>query len=98
MGGNSAINGLVYVRGNKQDYNNWARLGNPGWDYNSVLPYFMKSENFRGKLLPGAGIFRREFWIYHKIITLLPIRRFFKQTSWELSLLKYACWLKQTVV
>lgn len=55
MGGTTTMNGMVYVRGNKQDYNNWARLGNPGWDYESVLPYFMKSENFSGVVIPSSG-------------------------------------------
>ncbi len=45
LGGCSATNAMAYVRGNKQDYNDWAALGNEGWDYVSVLPYFKKSEN-----------------------------------------------------
>ena len=55
MGGGTSINVMIYVRGNKEDYNNWAKLGNKGWDYSSVLPYFMKTQNFKGKRLPGAG-------------------------------------------
>ncbi|XP_068624003.1 glucose dehydrogenase [FAD, quinone]-like [Battus philenor] len=47
MGGSSAINYLVYMRGNKKDYDDWAALGNKGWSYNNVLPYFIKSENNR---------------------------------------------------
>ena len=49
LGGSSALNGLLYVRGQKQDYDRWAELGNTGWSYDEVLPYFLKSEdNSRG--------------------------------------------------
>lgn len=45
IGGCSALNAVLYVRGNPQDYDKWVELGNPGWSYNDVLPYFIKSEN-----------------------------------------------------
>ncbi len=45
MGGSSSINAMVYTRGNSQDYNSWSNLGNTGWSYQEVLPYFKKSEN-----------------------------------------------------
>ncbi len=44
LGGSSSINGLIYVRGQQQDYDNWAGLGAAGWDYASVLPFFKRSE------------------------------------------------------
>ncbi|XP_051160395.1 glucose dehydrogenase [FAD, quinone] isoform X1 [Leptopilina boulardi] len=47
MGGTSSINGMLYVRGNREDYNNWSNLGNTGWSYRNVLRYFKKSERNR---------------------------------------------------
>ncbi|HEX4113242.1 MAG TPA: choline dehydrogenase [Stellaceae bacterium] len=47
MGGTSAINGMVYIRGNRNDFDGWAAKGCEGWNYDSVLPYFKKSENYQ---------------------------------------------------
>lgn len=45
LGGSSSVNGMVYIRGHKWDYDHWASLGNNGWSYEDVLPYFVKSEH-----------------------------------------------------
>ena len=44
LGGSSSINGLIYVRGQRQDFDSWAQAGNRGWSYDEVLPYFKKAE------------------------------------------------------
>ena len=45
LGGTSSINGMVYIRGQREDYDHWHSLGNSGWSYEEVLPYFKRSEH-----------------------------------------------------
>ncbi|MEZ8005900.1 MAG: GMC family oxidoreductase N-terminal domain-containing protein [Amylibacter sp.] len=48
IGGSSSINGLIYIRGQREDFDDWADLGADGWDYNSVLPHFRNLETYDG--------------------------------------------------
>lgn len=48
LGGGSSLNGQVYIRGTREDFNEWARLGATGWSFEDVLPYFLKSEMWQG--------------------------------------------------
>lgn len=68
LGGTSAINGMMYMRGSRKDYDDWAALGNEGWSYNEVLPYFLKSED--NKQIDQVD---RD---YHATGGLLPVSQF----------------------
>ena len=56
LGGSSSINGLLYVRGQPQDFNQWRQLGNSGWSWEDVLPYFKRSENWEGAVSDERGV------------------------------------------
>ena len=49
LGGSSSINGMIYIRGQPEDFDHWSQLGNRGWSWDDVLPYFKKAENWEGK-------------------------------------------------
>ncbi|HUC19835.1 MAG TPA: choline dehydrogenase [Acetobacteraceae bacterium] len=57
LGGSSSINGLIYIRGQAEDFDHWRQLGNQGWSYEDVLPYFRRAEDQErgGDELHGAG-------------------------------------------
>jgi choline dehydrogenase-like flavoprotein len=56
LGGSSSINGMIYVRGQPEDFDHWAQLGNRGWGWDDVLPFFKKAEDWEG----GADEFHGE--------------------------------------
>ena len=63
LGGSSSINGMIYMRGQRQDYDGWGAAGNQGWAWNDVLPIFKRSENHYGgesALHGGQGEWRVE--------------------------------------
>lgn len=85
MGGSSTINGNIYVRGNRKDYDLWERMGNKGWGYFEVLKYFKKSENMtikkyqRSPYHATGGYLTIEEYRYHT-----PLARAFIKAAREL--------------
>ncbi len=55
LGGCSSINAMIYMRGQREDWDHWAALGNPGWSWNDVLPIFQSLEDFAGGAVDGYG-------------------------------------------
>src|SRR6476661_4197767 len=55
LGGSSSINGLIYIRGQPEDYDHWAQLGNRGWSWDDCLPYFKKAERWEGEGSDARG-------------------------------------------
>jgi len=54
LGGSSAINAMVFIRGQARDFNDWANLGNSGWSYQAVLPYFKRRQPPRTQRIKGC--------------------------------------------
>src|SRR5689334_17638984 len=81
LGGSSAINAMVYIRGHKWDYDHWASLGNTGWSFADVLPYFKRAENnadFSGDYHGKDGPLR-----VNKLRTDNPVHEIFLQAARE---------------
>ncbi len=55
LGGSSSINGMIYIRSQPEDFDHWAQLGNRGWSWDDVLPFFDKAENWSGPATPSHG-------------------------------------------
>ena len=81
LGGSSSINGMLYVRGNPADYDGWAQRGCKDWGYEQVLPYFMKSEDFRGADADDEYRSRGGPLVVEDYRTVLPITDRFVQAA-----------------
>jgi choline dehydrogenase len=57
LGGSSMMNAMLYIRGDKSDYEEWESLGCEGWGYKDVLPYFKKSQGFHSELEDASDEF-----------------------------------------
>jgi choline dehydrogenase-like flavoprotein len=81
LGGSSAINAMVYIRGHRADYDQWAALGNTGWSFDDVLPYFKRAENnadFNGEYHGQDGPLH-----VNKLRTGNPVHEIFLQAARE---------------
>jgi choline dehydrogenase len=81
IGGSSAINGMIYMRGQAADYDHWRQLGNAGWSWDDVLPYFLKSEDREGPAdaLHGSG----GEWRVERLRLSWPVLDLFQQAAAE---------------
>ena len=82
LGGGGAINGMMYVRGDREDYDSWERAGNPGWGWRHVVKYFRKSE--------VLSLTMNFFILFYFIHTWINITEFFVFVLlWVLNFLLY---------
>ena len=82
LGGSNSVNGLMYMRGCPADYDDWAKAGASGWDYESVLPYFRRSEcNWRGASRFHKSNGARAGMYSSELYSSLPSTRLWLQVS-----------------
>ena len=81
IGGCSTINGMIYMRGQSADYDHWAQLGNTGWSWDEVLPYFNKSEDHAGSPNPLHG--RGGAWRVEKMRLTWKVLDLFRDAAAE---------------
>src|SRR5690606_29945166 len=84
LGGCSSINGMIYMRGQAADYDGWRQQGNPGWGWDDVLPFFLKSEDHHGG--PSAGHRAGGEWRVEKQRLSWPILDAFQAAAEELGI------------
>ncbi|XP_064647653.1 glucose dehydrogenase [FAD, quinone]-like [Lineus longissimus] len=86
LGGSSAINTLLYVRGNKADYDEWDKMGATGWNYDNVLPYFIKAENTEDKKLKKSPYHGTEGLLKTSLVKNTPLGDYLVEAAAELNL------------
>lgn len=82
LGGCSSINAMIYIRGHRQDYDDWAAMDNPGWSYEEVLPYFKKSER-QNRVEDDYHNARGELNVMDRVYTN-PLSKIFVEATTEL--------------
>jgi len=88
LGGCSSINGMIYMRGQAADYDGWRQMGNAGWGWDDVLPYFLKSEDHHGGANPDHGAGGE--WRVEKQRLSWPILDAFQEAAEELGIPRVA--------
>ncbi len=84
VGGCSSINGMIYMRGQSADYDHWRQLGNTGWGWDDVLPYFLKSQNYGGPPDPMHG--RGGEWHVEEMRVNWKVLDLFKEAAREMGI------------
>ncbi|PPQ81761.1 hypothetical protein CVT24_005119 [Panaeolus cyanescens] len=91
VGGGSTLNGMFFERGSKDDYDNWERLGNPGWGWDDLLPYFKKTTTFT----PPRADLAAEFnitWDINSAYGNGPIQATFPDWQWPTIIPQWKAW------